>query len=55
MPASDELSALCDIYTYTTMISQCNSHHQLRRALELVAEMRGRDVPLNVSGRHEEA
>eukprot|EP00878_Enallax_costatus_P004567 GHUV01004808.1.p1 GENE.GHUV01004808.1~~GHUV01004808.1.p1 ORF type:complete len:696 (+),score=237.48 GHUV01004808.1:1024-3111(+) len=30
------------------MISQCNSHHQLRRALELVAEMRSRAVPLNV-------
>lgn len=43
-----ELHALCDIFTYTTMISQCNSHHQLRRALELVAEMRSRAVPLNV-------
>lgn len=43
-----ELYALCDIFTYTTMISQCNSHHQLRRALELVAEMRSRAVPLNV-------
>eukprot|EP00775_Hariotina_reticulata_P007913 gene7913-8109_t len=30
------------------MISQCNSHQQLRRALELVAEMRSRAIPLNV-------
>jgi pentatricopeptide repeat protein len=36
------------VFTYTTMISQCGSHHQLRRALELVAEMRGRAIPLNV-------
>ncbi|WIA09188.1 hypothetical protein OEZ85_008599 [Tetradesmus obliquus] len=43
-----ELYSLADIFTYTTMISQCNSHHQLRRALELVAEMRSRAVPLNV-------
>jgi pentatricopeptide repeat domain-containing protein 1 len=43
-----ELYSLVDIFTYTTMISQCNSHHQLRRALELVAEMRSRAVPLNV-------
>jgi pentatricopeptide repeat protein len=43
-----ELAALCDVYTYTTMISQCGSHHQLRVALELVAEMRGREIPCNV-------
>jgi pentatricopeptide repeat domain-containing protein 1 len=36
------------VYTYTTAISQCSSHHQLRRALELVAEMRAREVALNV-------
>ncbi|KAF8072999.1 pentatricopeptide repeat-containing protein [Scenedesmus sp. PABB004] len=41
-----ELSGLADVFTYTTMIAQCNSHHQLRRALELVAEMRSRAVPL---------
>lgn len=43
-----ELTCLCDVYTYTTMISQCGSHQQLRRALELVAEMRGRGVACNV-------
>ncbi len=35
-------------YTYTTMISQCGSHQQLRRALELVAEMRSRGINCNV-------
>ncbi|KAL3162889.1 hypothetical protein ABBQ32_009337 [Trebouxia sp. C0010 RCD-2024] len=43
-----DLVCLCDVYTYTTMISQCGSHQQLRRALELVAEMRGRGVACNV-------
>ena len=42
LSAEHELSALCDLYTYTTMISQCGSHQQLRRALELVAEMRSK-------------
>jgi pentatricopeptide repeat protein len=37
-----DLSSLTDVYTYTTIISQCGSHHQLRKALELVAEMRSR-------------
>lgn len=45
---TDELAQLCDIFTYTTMISQCNTHQQLRRAMELVAEMRSRAIPLNV-------
>ncbi|KIY91222.1 hypothetical protein MNEG_1587 [Monoraphidium neglectum] len=45
---SNELSHLADVYTYTTAISQCSSHHQLRRALELVSEMRARKVALNV-------
>lgn len=43
-----DLAHLADVYTYTTAISQCSSHHQLRRALELVAEMRARGVALNV-------
>jgi pentatricopeptide repeat domain-containing protein 1 len=48
LPDEHDLRCLCDIFTYTTMISQCNSHQQLRRALELVAEMRSRAIPLNV-------
>lgn len=43
-----ELRGLCDVYTYTTMVSQCGSHQHLRRALELVAEMRSRGIKCNV-------
>ncbi|KAK9810087.1 hypothetical protein WJX72_004590 [[Myrmecia] bisecta] len=43
-----ELAVLCDVYTYTTIISQCGSHQQLRKALELVAEMRSRGIQCNV-------
>ena len=46
-PAHD-LSALCTTMTYTTMISQCGTQQALRRALELLAEMRGRGVQCNV-------
>lgn len=42
------MGALCDVYTYTTLISQCGSHQQLRKALELVAEMRSRGIACNV-------
>eukprot|EP00798_Chlamydomonas_sp_ICE-L_P031556 gene31556-6743_t len=48
LPTNHELAHLCDLYTYTTMISQCGSHQQLRRALELVAEMRSRGIQCNV-------
>ena len=48
LPEGHELGALCDVYTYTTLISQCGSHQQLRKALELVAEMRGRGIACNV-------
>lgn len=48
LPEDDPLSRLADLYTYTTIVSQCGSHQQLRRALELVAEMRGRGITLNI-------
>ena len=48
LPEGHELAHLCDVYTYTTLISQCGSHQQLRKALELVAEMRGRGISCNV-------
>lgn len=48
LPHDHELSHLVDLYTYTTVISQCGSHQQLRRALELVAEMRARGITCNV-------
>lgn len=48
LPEGHELGHLCDVYTYTTIISQCGSHQQLRKALELVAEMRGKGISCNV-------
>jgi pentatricopeptide repeat protein len=45
---TDELKNLCDVYTYTTMISTCTHQQQLRRALELVAEMRTKGIKCNV-------
>jgi pentatricopeptide repeat protein len=45
---ADELKHLCDVYTYTTMISTCTHQQQLRRALELVAEMRTKGIKCNV-------
>ena len=42
------LSHLCTTMTYTTMISQCGAQHALRRAMELMAEMRSREISCNV-------
>ncbi len=33
---------------YTTCIAQCGANQQLRRAMELVAEMRSRGIGANV-------
>ncbi|KAI7837718.1 hypothetical protein COHA_008440 [Chlorella ohadii] len=48
LPRDHQLSKLADLYTYTTLISQCGSHQQLRRALELVGEMRSRGIEANI-------
>ena len=48
LPEGHDLAKLCDVYTYTTVISQCGSHQQLRKALDLIAEMRGRGIACNV-------
>eukprot|EP01026_Neomeris_dumetosa_P052931 TRINITY_DN47162_c0_g2_i3.p1 TRINITY_DN47162_c0_g2~~TRINITY_DN47162_c0_g2_i3.p1 ORF type:complete len:318 (+),score=41.16 TRINITY_DN47162_c0_g2_i3:214-1167(+) len=48
LPNTSELYNLCDVKTYTTAISQCTSHQQLRRALDLVAEMKSRGIYCNV-------
>ena len=48
LPEENPLSPLADLYTYTTVISQCGGHQHLRRALELVAEMRGKGIQCNV-------
>jgi len=44
----DDLASLCDVYTYTTMVSLCGQQRQLRRGIQLVAEMRARGVQCNV-------
>eukprot|EP00210_Caulerpa_lentillifera_P004588 g4378.t1 len=45
---TDELASLCDVYTYTTMVSLCGQQRQLRRGIQLVAEMRARGIQCNV-------
>lgn len=44
----DDLASLCDVYTYTTMVSLCGQQRQLRRGIQLVAEMRARGIQCNV-------
>lgn len=48
LPPDHALARLADLYTYTTIISQCGGHQQLRRALELMAEMRSRGIEANI-------
>jgi pentatricopeptide repeat domain-containing protein 1 len=48
LPSEHELAHLCDVYTYTTAISLMSASQQLRRALELVGEMRSRGLACNV-------
>ncbi|WIA08874.1 hypothetical protein OEZ85_008295 [Tetradesmus obliquus] len=42
-----EFAGLLDVFTYTTMIAQCTNHMHLPTALELVYEMRQRNVSPN--------
>ncbi len=44
LPEGHALRRLCDANTYTTMITLCGPWQQLRRALQLVAEMRARSL-----------
>ena len=44
LPEEHPLKALCDVGTYTTMIMLCGTWQQLRRALELVDDMRARSL-----------
>jgi pentatricopeptide repeat domain-containing protein 1 len=48
LPADHELYGLCDVYTFTTAISLMGPSQQLRRALELIGEMRARGLSCNV-------
>ena len=44
LPEDHALRVLCDEGTYTTMITLCGTWQQLRRALELVDDMRSRSL-----------
>jgi pentatricopeptide repeat domain-containing protein 1 len=48
LPQEHELYPLADVYTFTTAISLMGPSQQLRRALELVGEMRARGLQCNV-------
>lgn len=48
LPVDHELYGLCDLYTFTTAISLMGVSQQLRKALELVGEMRARGLQCNV-------
>jgi len=43
-----ELRSLCDVYTYTAMISMCIYQQDVDRALRLVDEMRNKGIERNV-------
>ncbi len=44
LPEGHVLQGLCDSNTYTTMITLCGPWQQLRRALQLIADMRSRNI-----------
>lgn len=44
LPEGHPLQPLCDNNTYTTMISLCGPWQQLRRALQLILDMRARGM-----------
>ncbi|KAA6420971.1 MAG: hypothetical protein FRX49_09111 [Trebouxia sp. A1-2] len=48
LPSENELSSLCDVFTYTTVISLCGQRQELGKALTLVADMRGRGIAPNI-------
>ena len=48
LPEGHTLQGLCDSNTYTTMITLCGPWQQLRRALQLIADMRSRNIECGV-------
>ncbi|KAL3156639.1 hypothetical protein ABBQ38_000922 [Trebouxia sp. C0009 RCD-2024] len=48
LEAGHPLQSLCDVYTYTAMISMCIYQQAVDRAMELAQEMRERGVERNV-------
>lgn len=52
LPEGHSLQRLCDANTYSTMITLCGPWQQLRRALQLVAEMRNRSLECGIQVNH---
>ncbi len=52
LPEGHSLQRLCDANTYSTMITLCGPWQQLRRALQLVAEMRNRSLECGIQVHH---
>ncbi|KAL3130099.1 hypothetical protein ABBQ38_008415 [Trebouxia sp. C0009 RCD-2024] len=48
LPPENDLARLCDVFTYTTVISLCGQWQELGKALTLVADMRGRGITPNI-------
>lgn len=48
LPERNLLRSLCDVYTYTAMISLCIYQHNVETAMELLGEMRSRGIERNV-------
>lgn len=48
LPERHLLRSLCDVYTYTAMISLCIYQQNIDRAMELMNEMRARNIERNV-------
>lgn len=48
LPEGHSLQRLCEANTYSTMITLCGPWQQLRRALQLVAEMRNRSLECGI-------
>jgi pentatricopeptide repeat protein len=51
LPEGHDLCRLCDSNTYTTMITLCGPWQQLRRALQLIADMRSRGIECGAQAR----
>lgn len=47
MHPDPSLSSLCDVFTYTTVISLCGSPRLLWKALRLVGSMKSKGIPCN--------
>ncbi|KAI8112549.1 hypothetical protein M9434_003872 [Picochlorum sp. BPE23] len=48
VPEGDELYEMADLYTYTTVISQCGAHRKLQKALDMFEEMKSRGIQCNI-------